>query len=227
MPDIVPEQVSGVPEGIEILSYGKDTALSEAVRRAKGKFTLLSEGDAECGPLDELFSETDKTQADLLYFDDGFLIKTSILRDVPSKFIRDTATLLIYAAMEAKTAQKCENSPFKCAKQKYAFSEENAVNLGTAIAEFNKAKAKLSREIYSLCANLICARLEEFYTDALISIKKGLASYERLSDFDDKLRENVVLYLAFQKRFTAADLKKLKEKQYKISFFTYKKLLKN
>lgn len=224
MPD-VSEGNGEAPEKIEILSYGGKTSLAEAIKRAKGKYTLLSDGDVECGDTDGFFFEAEKAQADILAFDGGFLVKTAVLRDVDAKCVADAAFTRLYAALEAKTVAKCV-SPFKCREKALEYDDESIKNLGAALDEFKKCKAKLPREVYSFTMDLICTMLSQFYLSALIAVKKGRLGGETLASLDDKLKENIVLYLAFNKRFDAADLKKLREKNYKLGFMTYKKLLK-
>ena len=226
MLDIKLSDTQGVPEEIEILSYGENQSLSEAVKRAKGKYTLLCDGDAVCDTPEEFFAEVDKAQADIITFDGGFLVKTSVLKGV-SKLMTAVPVSQIYAVLEAKTIAKSAFTPFKSETEKFRYSEENAVSFLAAIEEFKKSKSKLSREIYAYAVDLICLRLTEFYISALLAIKKGELSEDNLAEFDTKLKDEIVLYLAFEKRFTVESLKKLRAKNFKVGFLTYKKLLKS
>ncbi|MDE5728695.1 MAG: hypothetical protein K2I20_00780 [Clostridia bacterium] len=58
-------------------------------------------------------------------------------------------------------------------------------------------------------------------------IHKNEISADELKELDLKLKQNIVLYIAMQKRFTAANLQKLREKNFKINFLTFNKLKKS
>ena len=64
----------------------------------------------------------------------------------------------------------------------------------------------------------------------MVAIKEGRLESEKLISFDNRLKGEIVLFLALEKNFKAANLTKLRKKGFKISRFTakkFKKLLKN
>ncbi len=58
----------------------------------------------------------------------------------------------------------------------------------------------------------------------MLAVKSKAIPLSALTDFDALLKENVVLYLAMDKRFTPANLGKLRKNGFAISFLTAKKL---
>ncbi len=73
---------------------------------------------------------------------------------------------------------------------------------------------------------MLCDRLVIYYLYALLSIKDGNLDSGKLIAFDGKLKAEIVLYLALEKRFTYAKLQKLREKNFKISGWTARKFRK-
>ena len=71
--------------------------------------------------------------------------------------------------------------------------------------------------------DIICLRLTYYYAAAMLAIKSKAIPLSVLTEFDARLKENVVLYLAMDKRFTPASLGKLRKKGFAISFLTAKK----
>ena len=61
---------------------------------------------------------------------------------------------------------------------------------------------------------------------AMVAIREGNLAVEQFKAFDGKLKAEIVLYLALEKRFTAAKLHKLRDKDFKISRWTAKKFKK-
>ena len=66
MPDIAPEEVENAPEETEILNYGNEARLYDAIKRAKGKYVIISDGDAECALDDTFFKTLENSSADIL-----------------------------------------------------------------------------------------------------------------------------------------------------------------
>ena len=69
-------------------------------------------------------------------------------------------------------------------------------------------------------------KLITFYICAAVAIREKQLEAEKLKEFDAKLKENIVLYLALEKKFYPADIKKLREKDFKIGFIQYNKFKK-
>ena len=116
--------------------------------------------------------------------------------------------------------------PFKFTTQRAEYSLTDEAKLEETLEEFKKSKAKLNKAVDSFIFDVLCARLTTFYICAMIAVYRKEATAEGLLDFDKRLKENIVLYLALEKRFPAADLKKLREKNFKISLITYNKFKK-
>lgn len=206
------------PEQTEILSYNGETPLSEALRRAKGKYAVISEGDLECDFSEEFFALLDGGNADILSFDGGYCIKTPLFKSAQgagNKFCAE-----VFAALSAKSAAKSELKPLVFASETRADGKE----IAEAFDEFNKVKAKLPKEVYSFVFDLICGAAIGYYARTLIDVHDGKASADELAEFDGKLKENTVFYHSLEKRFTYLSLQKLRNKSFRLGFFEYLKL---
>lgn len=60
----------------------------------------------------------------------------------------------------------------------------------------------------------------------MLAIYRKETAADGLIEFDKRLKDNVVLYLALEKRFSVANLKKLREKSFKINLIQYNKFKK-
>ena len=226
MPDIAVEEVENAPEEIEILSYGGDTKLSDAVKRAKGKYTVISAGDAEAAVEEDFFPTLQSASADILKFDGLFAFKTPLVKSIPAKNCSDKYTAEVCSVLNAKSVEAVAGAPFTF-KANENFDFENGKEIFTAaVEEFNRSKPKLSKEVYSVAVEVICTKLARFYARALLAIRAKALSAEEFAEFDGYLKENVVLYLALCKRLPAADLNKIRQNGYKIGYFAYIKLKK-
>ena len=128
--------------------------------------------------------------------------------------------------MDAKSIIKLKTAPFTIKKDRTEYSKDEAVKITASLDEFKKVKSKLAKDVYAFTAEIICARLCDFYLSALFAIKDGNADVTEIKEFDLKLKENIVLYLTMEKRFTALDLKKLRACGFKIGFWDYRKIKK-
>lgn len=221
-------------DGAEILrldeagAENNPKALYELIRQTKGKYTVII--DTDCTLNDEEFVNflkvCDEASADILVFDGGYALKASTLKGVSAKSYTDRYGAEIYTAFNSKEIVRVTLKPFKFTVQRAQYSLTDEAKLEETLEEFKKSKAKLAKAIYSFIFDILCARLITFYLCAMIAIYRKETTAESLSDFDKRLKDNIVLYLALEKRFPLADLKKLREKNFKINLITYNKFKK-
>lgn len=219
-----------MPENAELL-YAKpenDKSIYEALKQAKGKYTYIPESVLLSADLQELFDELEKTNADIISFKDGCCFKTAVLKGLNAKLCTDVFSVLAYASFASKSIASLDCTPFEAAPQKNCYKEGLERHLEDIINEFNKCKAKLPKDVYSFAFDLILQKLTTFYICAMLAIYAKKLDFNVLKEFDLKLKENIVLYLALEKRFTFANLAKLRQKDFKIDLFTnlkFKKLV--
>ena len=216
-------------DGIEFIYPEENEAekafLTRALKSAKGKYSYICPHKIRLADAQSLLNILDKNSADMVSFMGGAVIKTSELKSVV-KDCPDAFSLCALAVMESKTSLKTVYTPFIIEKGTVKFTNENTEGMLLAASEFKKVKAKLSKEIYSYAFEMLCARIIEYYLYAMLSIRDGKLETDKLKEFDNKLKAEIVLYLAVDKRFTAAKLQKLRAKGFKISYFTAKKFKK-
>lgn len=222
-------------DGAEILrldgnqAENNPKALYELIRQAKGKYTVII--DTACTVNGEDFADVLKicedSASDILAFDGGYALKTATLKGIPAKLCTDRYAAEIYTAFGSREIARVTLKPFAFTAQTAQYSQTDEKKLEEALEEFKKSKAKLPKAVYSFIFDILCTRLIAFYTCTMIAIYRKEATAEELAAFDKRLKDNVVLYLALEKRFTAADLKKLREKNFKISFLQYNKFKKS
>ncbi len=78
LPEVDAGETENTPEEVEILSFSDDKSLIDAVKRAKGKFSLVARDDVECDLSDDFFKELDGANADIIKYGKGFLVKLPI-----------------------------------------------------------------------------------------------------------------------------------------------------
>lgn len=219
-----------MPESAELLyaTGEKNKGLYDAAKQAKGKYVYIPETVLTSADLQELFNELEKTNADIVAFKDGALIKAGVLKGLNAKLCESGFSALIYSVFNSKSVFSIDCKPFELEKTKAEYSNEREKDLNGIIGDFNKCKAKLPKEVYSLAFDLILQKLVEFYICAMLAIHAKKLDFSVLKEFDSRLKQNVVLSLALEKRFTCANLAKLRQKEFKIDFFTnlkFKKLV--
>ena len=215
-------------EGIELIypeegESGKEY-LSRAVKAAKGKFTVIADRKFLFADVQSLLNIIDKNTADVVSFLGNIAVRTAVLKGI--KELTDDFSLTLLGILGSKTVLKTVYNPFNFEHKAHAFTEENTTALLICAEAFGKVKAKLAKEIYSLAFGMLCDRLVIYYLYALLSIKDGNLDSGKLIAFDGKLKAEIVLYLALEKRFTYAKLQKLREKNFKISGWTARKFRK-
>lgn len=213
-------------EGIDFIypeeGESEKNFLTRAIKGAKGKYTFVSSVGVRLADIKSILNVLDKNNADIVNFAGGAILKTSdfksVVKDCPDAF-----SLLVLAALECKTTFKTLYAPFTFERARTTFTDDNTDGMLLAASEFKKAKAKLQKEIYSYVFDLLCLRIIDFYLYAMLEIRAGRLESEKLIEFDNKLKAEIVMYLAVEKRFTFANLDKLRSKGFKISYFTAKK----
>ena len=207
---------------------GNPKALYDIVRQTKGKYAVIIDTDCTVNGEDfaALLKACDETSADILSFGGGYALKTSTLKGVPAKLYTDRYGAEIYTAFNSKEIAEVEFKPFKFTVQRAKYSLTDEEKLEETLEEFKKSKAKLNKAVYSFIFDILCTRLITFYICAMVAIYRKETTAEELLEFDKRLKDNIVLYLALEQRFTAANLKKLREKNFKINLITYNKFKK-
>lgn len=201
---------------------------SRAIKDANGKYLILLRQKFKFADLSTLLNILDKNSSDMVQFEGGIAVKTSIAKGVV-KHCPDLFSCYILSILDCKSVLKSNYTPLSFAKTEVDFTEANYKGLLVAAKEFAAVKAKLSKDMYSLVINALCRRLVIFYLAAMIGIKDGNVESNVLVEFDSKLKGEIVLYLALEKNFTYAKLTKLRKKGFKISRLKankFKKILK-
>lgn len=206
-----------------------DKAVYELIKKVKSKYTVLVDSDFRFADEEGFLKRLDEANDDIIIFDGGYLFKSAILKSLPAKICIDRYSAEIFASFNSKTVATVNLKPFIFSAVHTEYTEEIEARLSDALEEFKRSKAKLPKPVYSFIFDILCARLVTFYMSAMLAIYRREASPDALAEFDKKLKENIVLYLALNKRFTAAELEKLRGKNFKISFLQankFKKLVK-
>lgn len=216
-----------VPEKVEIL-HAKGAFTRDIFKSAKGKYALLAEGDLICDLTDGFFTAMDKTNADILVAGKSFCFKTSIFKSLNKNCRTDKFSAEIFAAFSSGSVAKLAFNPFDFSPTpKTEYSDDERVALVEALNEFKKVKSSLGKDVYTFCSDYLCRALTGFYLRAVLAVHYKKLEAEAIKDFDKILKENPVLHMTFLKRFTAFDLQKIREKNYKISFITANKIKKS
>lgn len=212
-------------EEIEIIRVD-EKPFYEVLKQVKSKYVCVADGGFAFSDSTEYLSELDGATADIVVFEGGCLIKTAILKGLPAKLCADRFTAEVFGAMDAKSVLNADFKPLNLYPVAPEYSPETEERLYDALAEFKKCKAKLSKEVYSFVFDAFLKKLITFYICAAVAIREKQLEAEKLKEFDAKLKENIVLYLALEKKFYPADIKKLREKDFKIGFIQYNKFKK-
>lgn len=218
-------------DGIEFLYKDEGESdkdfLNRSLKAAKGKYTVITEKKFIMGDTSSILNIIDKNSADMVCFTGGSAIRTSHLKSVAKDCV-DAFTCDILGILQCKSLLKTVYAPFLFSKSKVKFTSVNAEGVLTVSEEFVKVKRNLPKEIYSYAFNLICDKLVLFYVYSMLAIKDGDMPAEKLIEFDAKLKAEIVLYLALEKRFTASKLKlnKMRAKNFAISGLTARKFRK-
>lgn len=202
------------------------TIIKNAAKQAKGKYICLLDPETTYKDAQALVNALSDKSCDMVVLNGCICFKTSIIRglDINDNFDRQTAE--IFAAMSSKSVVKTEATPFEYIRLPVTYSENAEKNLAAALDEFKKDKQKFDKSVYSAVFELICNKLNEYYASAVYAAYKKQIDSERIVQFDLKLKSNIVLYLAMEKRFTCAKLKSLRKNKFKISVFTAPKFKK-
>ena len=227
--DVNEKHSSTLYDGVELIYSEQNESekdfLSRAIKGANGKYAVLLNQKFKLADVNSLLNILDKNSPDMVVFVGGTAIKTSIIKGIV-KDCKDLFSCFILSVLSCKTVLKSVYLPLTFEKSEAIFNEDSYSGLLLASEEFVKAKAKLSKDVYSHALNSLCARLVTFYLTAMIAIREGKMDKETLISFDSRLKAEIVLYLALEKNFTAGKLSKLRKKDFKISRFTVKKFKK-
>ena len=198
--------------------------LARALKGAKGKYSVVADRHFLLSDIQSVLNIIDKNTADMVCFVGGNAIKTSILKGL--KDYIDPFSFRILGIVNCKSILKTVYNPLSFSKESAVFSDKEVEGILCAADGFVKVKAKLNKEIYTYAFNLLCDKIVLYYLCAMLKIRDKELEAEQLINFDSKLKAEIVLYLAVQKRFTYADLDKLREKEFKISWLTKRKFKK-
>ena len=198
--------------GAEVITLDGENPLA-GLRKAKGKYTLLTNRETKPEFLADFLNVADTSTADILYFDNGYAFRTLLLQRIQAK------TYLPYSAeiaaiLSARNVQKLEKNPFSFGAETVNLSDEAAEALIQSVCDYTQSKGRTPIDVYALARDAICTKLMFFYLNYLLEIFKKTKDFNALVDFDAKLISNdKVLYLVFENRFSQImDLKKLRAK---------------
>lgn len=219
------------PDGTELLYTDEERTFAEIVqngiKQAKGKYTVFMEGDFSITDADALIKAVADCNADVLAFEGATAFKTSVIKNICPD--GDYETAIINGILNCKTIEKSDLKPFifeSTSAHGTEYSQKVTNELLQILKDFKKFKAKTQKDVYSFAVDAICAKLNVFYMKAMLAVRNEIITAETLKNFDCALKENVVLYLAMDKRFVCGNLGKLRENSFKISFLTANKFKK-
>ncbi|MCH5148558.1 MAG: hypothetical protein J1G05_04245 [Clostridiales bacterium] len=196
------------------------------LKKCKSKYTVFLNGGFTYGDLRALLEKAESASADILAFEGGCLLKTSLVKYPDSG--TDIFSLQISSILNCKSIERTSLAPFKLSD--VIDCDSGALErLKSVVKEYAAAKTKVPVEVYSYARNLICERLVLVYKSYMLAIRNG-ADCSLLVEFDRDIKAyDMVLYKVFGNRFNHVELEKLRAKSFKISFITaikYKKELK-
>lgn len=223
------EQQIQPSEGIEFIyadeGESEKAFVARAFKEADGKYSLLSLRNVRLVDIKPIMNILDKNTADMICFVPSIIIRTSLLKSATSE-CSDIFSCQAFAISECKTLLKTDYIPFMFDKIDNTFNDDNIKGILLSITAFQKSKAKLSKGVYSQLLDRLCSRYAKFYIYAMLAISDGKMEAEKLKYVDNKLKAELVLYVAFNQRFTYAKLDKLRSNSFKISFITKRKFKK-
>ena len=209
-----------------LYTENNESELPFLLKQAKGKYIYLLPSGYELCDLHMMVSVLGDKDSDLVSFTHGTAAKNSLFKGLNFKDNNCAFLFDVFSALEAKSITKTLYTPVCKSDEGAKFDEGVKVSIVIACAEFKKVKAKLSKEVYAHVSDMLISELTEFYILAMLAIRGGEYSADKLAEFDAKLKGEIVLFLALEKRFPVTKLEKLREKKFKISIFTAKKFKK-
>lgn len=216
-------EISAPYDDIELLytdgDYDSADIIKNAVKQANGKYIAFCDGAVEILNAEALTAALQNASCDVMEFNGGMFFKASVVRAVSSKDITGRVTLEIKAALNAKDFVHTGIAPLNLHNARCLYSDENSEMLLSLIDDFNKQKSKVSKETYAYAREMLCDVLYYFYADAMLKIRKGGLDSQTFAQFDEKLKENIVLYLALGQKFKKPKLQKIRDKKFKIGLF--------
>lgn len=200
-------------EDVEIIS-----ASSPLIKKSKSSYTVFLNNGFAYRDLLPLLDKAKSAASDIITFEGGCLFKTSLIKYTDN--VKDIFSLQITTALNCKTIEKTSLCPFTLAEDEMDCNEEAFERLKSTIKEYTASKTKVPLEVYSFARDMICERLVLFYKCYMLAIRMG-ADSNKLVEFDREIKlSDMVLYKVFENRFNHAELAKLREKDFKISFIT-------
>ena len=201
------EEISSPESGLDIMYTDENRSCAEIIqgglKQSKSKYAVLVDSDFTLLDAGAFLQAADKANADILTFNGGYCFKTSILKGLNFEDCGDRYSAEIFAALSSKSIAELDIQPFKFTGTHTPYSEETQARLLRCLEVFKTCKAKMPKEVYSFTFDMILGRLVSFYLTAILAVRSGEMAAESLTEFDLKLKENIVLYLALEKRFTA------------------------
>ncbi|MDE5722318.1 MAG: hypothetical protein K2I30_06260 [Clostridia bacterium] len=224
---ILGELAETPPDEVEFLyTENNETDLPSVLKQAKGKYIYLLPDGYALTDLHIMIRVLSDNDTDLVSFANGVAAKNPLFKGLNFKENNCAFLFGVFAALEAKNLTKTLYNPVCKSGDCAQFDADAKDGILIACTEFKKVKAKLAKEIYAYVSDMLIARLTEFYMLAILAIREGEYTADKLLEFDAKLKGEIVLYLALEKHFPVSKLEKLREKKFKISVFTAKKLKK-
>lgn len=209
------------PENIE--KQENNLFFSECINKAAGKYLYFIDGDADCDKevFERFLHDVEKLNADVIAPDIGYVIKTALLKSVKIKNANYGIYATVNALIGAKSVKKINCSPIKLLSSA-PLNLESAEEIVEANALFSKNKGKLERSVYLAAYEYVINADTEYYLLSYLNCCKN-KNTEEIIYFDKRLKDNIVLYLAVEKRFPV-NLKKLRENGFKYSLISVLKI---
>lgn len=216
-------EIAAPYDDIEVLytdgEYDCSDIIKNAVKQANGKYIAFCDGAVDVLNAEALSAALQKASCDIMEFESGILFKAQVVRAVSSKDVTGRIALEIKAALNARDFVMTKIAPLNLHNERCLYSDKNSDMLLSVIDDFNKQKSRVSKETYAFAREMLCGVLYYFYADAMLKIRKGSLQSQTFVQFDDKLKENIVLYLALGQKFKNLKLQKIRDKKFKIGLF--------
>lgn len=197
--------------------------LSRCSKNAKGKYIILAERLFTFGDVHNFCDALESANQDAVLFDGGAAFKLSVLKGVDFKTCGDAFCAKELTLLNCKTVLKTRLTPLIF---KGELPQTECEALKTVCSEFQKVKGKLNKDVYANAFDTIVDRLVHFYIRSILAVREGTLEPEKLIEFDKKLKSMIVLYLALEQKFPVSNLQKFRDKEFKISGLTARKLKK-
>jgi hypothetical protein len=197
---------------------GVEACISRALKQALGKYILVTEKKFTYQDLYGLVKELNGSSKDMITSPSGTFFKTSICKNLTLNKNLNSFSFNFFSALQSKKIEKKDWDNIVYEPSAPFYDGDNGEKLLACAEEFNQAKSKLTKEIYTYTFDILLKELVEFYMLSMTDKDKN--SRVSLVEFDKNLKKHIMFYVALEKRFPVESLSAMRKKQFKVSFVT-------